>query len=238
MINIAICDDNTAQLNDLKAMTEKICEYEHSILCFNEEDQFLNSILTDKIDIVLLDIKLKSDNGINVAKRLQTVKPEIIIVFISGYNDYFEDVYDVEHIYFLTKPIKEVKLKSALNKAYKMYVKQANKKIYIKGKSGITVIDMTKVMCFESMGRNITAHCEDGDIYIPGVKLSDLYKYINEEYHSGFVRCHQSFIIDINRAVKLKRGEIVIENYGEVPVSRRYYDQIVEKMVIAISGYL
>lgn len=128
MINIAICDDNTAQLNDLKAMTEKICEYEHSILCFNEEDQFLNSILTDKIDIVLLDIKLKSDNGINVAKRLQTVKPEIIIVFISGYNDYFEDVYDVEHIYFLTKPIKEVKLKSALNKAYKMYVKQANKK--------------------------------------------------------------------------------------------------------------
>lgn len=238
MINIAICDDNAAQLKDLKTMAEKLCEFDNNIWCFEDEEQLINSISNNKIDIVMLDIKLKNDNGINVAKKLQEINTDIIIIFISGYNDYFEDVYDVEHIYFLTKPIKEIKLKNALSKAHKMYMKQVNKNIYIKSKSGIMVIDITKVMCFESVGRNIMAHCIGEDIYIPGVKLSDLYNYINDEYQSVFIRCHQSFIVDMKRVVKIRRGNVVIENFGEVPVSRRYYNQVVEKMTISIGGYL
>ena len=46
--------------------------------------------------------------------------------------NYFEDVYDVKHIYFLKKPINFDRLKSAINKAYSEYIRFANRFIHIK----------------------------------------------------------------------------------------------------------
>ncbi|MCI8646592.1 MAG: response regulator [Firmicutes bacterium] len=71
----------------------------------------------EKPPVILMDIKLGEKNGIKAAKEFQAVQPDAQIIFMSGYDDYYLDVYEVEHVYFLHKPIEREKLRLAIDRA-------------------------------------------------------------------------------------------------------------------------
>lgn len=122
MWNVVICDDqaeilrNVAQkLNSLKM--EEI----RSIICFQYADFMIGELEEQRFDagIFILDVKLKEMNGIDLAGRILRLHPNSQIIFMSGYDDYFEDAYEVEHCFFLRKPVTDVKLEKAMRRAIK-----------------------------------------------------------------------------------------------------------------------
>ena len=100
-MHIAICDDDANTARDLQ---QKILHLPSAgidgIDIFTDPDKFAFAAETTRYDLVFMDIELGSKSGIELSGRLLRSCPDMQIVFVSGYDDYYLQVYDVEHVFF------------------------------------------------------------------------------------------------------------------------------------------
>ena len=56
------------------------------------------------VEFALLDIELPGMNGVELAKELRKLYPEIIVVFVTGHKEYLQDFLDMKADYYVMKP--------------------------------------------------------------------------------------------------------------------------------------
>ena len=236
MKKVLICDDDRffaeAMKRDiLEIMGEQSLQVETFVL--EEQLEFYAAEHLEEPMIVILDVKLKTSNGVNVAKNLQRINPDTQIIFMSGYDDYYLDVYEVEHIYFLKKPIKRHWLEQALCRAMQRLdqVKDAN--FHIPGKSGAERIPLTVILYFEKEKRKIHV-----DTMEKRYSFYGRFEEIEEQLDERFLRCHNSYIVNIARAQKLSDKKFFFENGRAIPISKFYYGQARNKFLEYLSDSL
>lgn len=67
-------------------------------------------------DVILLDIRVYNGNGIDLARQLKAVYPNIQIIFVTAHDQYAVDAFELEAIDYLLKPIRKERLLLALRK--------------------------------------------------------------------------------------------------------------------------
>lgn len=55
------------------------------------------------LDAVFLDIELGRQNGIMIAKKLNRIRPNCRIIYMTNYLHYATEIYNTEHIWFVVK---------------------------------------------------------------------------------------------------------------------------------------
>jgi signal transduction histidine kinase/CheY-like chemotaxis protein len=70
----------------------------------------------DRFDVLFTDFRLPGMNGVELAKKAQRDRPELKIIFASGYGDIIEDTAEFQSI-VLPKPYDMAKLEQALKQA-------------------------------------------------------------------------------------------------------------------------
>ena len=68
-------------------------------------------------DIYLLDIEMKSVNGLEVAKQINLFSPNSLIVFITSYEKYIYEAFDALAFNFIKKPIDNQRFQAIIEKA-------------------------------------------------------------------------------------------------------------------------
>ena len=140
-MHIAICDDDANTARDLQ---QKILHLPSAgidgIDVFTDPDKFAFAAETTRYDLVFMDIELGSESGIELSGRLLRSCPDMQIVFVSGYDDYYLQVYDVEHVFFLRKPVDSARLLTALETARSHLAVTRSEFISIISKQGVTRI--------------------------------------------------------------------------------------------------
>lgn len=82
MANIAVLDD----VYDAGILIQRILSRkDHTVHPFTEEEDFLTFIKDEKIDLAILDIKLKKLSGVEVLEEAKKIDPDIKIVMLTGY---------------------------------------------------------------------------------------------------------------------------------------------------------
>ncbi len=82
MANIAVLDD----VYDAGIMVQRILtRKDHAVHPFTEEEDFLSFIKKEKIDLAILDIKLKKLSGVEVLEEAKKISPEIKVIMLTGY---------------------------------------------------------------------------------------------------------------------------------------------------------
>jgi len=82
MSKILVLDDVADAGNLIKRILEK---KGHKVYVFTEEEDALNCVESSEIDLVILDLKLKKMNGIEVLKEIKKIKPSIKAIMLTGY---------------------------------------------------------------------------------------------------------------------------------------------------------
>ena len=228
MINFIICDDIKEHSLYLKNLINKYCAVSGNIFISENRDTIYELLENDhdqSIYIIFMDIVLENsnENGIDIVKELHSKYPNIVIIFMSGYSDYYENVYETEHIYFLKKPFNEHHFKNALEKALKAADKIKNTSLCIKTKKSIIKFNFNDIFCFESSAHNITVSLAGGVQVLYSLKLSELEKQLNTDI---FVRCHQSYIVNLTKIFKIEKQTIFLENNTQIPISKRYLSHV------------
>lgn len=103
MIFLAV-DDELHALEDLKeALHQAVpgCQ----VLASATVEQALNYVRTTVIEVAFLDIELGRTNGIELAKQIKDICPQIRVIFVTGYQQYAIDAFRIHATGYLLKPV-------------------------------------------------------------------------------------------------------------------------------------
>ncbi len=83
---------------------------------YTQPQEALEELLSTRPDCAFLDIKMAGLNGIELAERLAAVNPDIEVVFITAFNYYATQAFEVNAIDYMLKPIRPERLDKAVDK--------------------------------------------------------------------------------------------------------------------------
>ncbi len=219
-MNIGICDDNEIYLDMLYKMVLKMVSDSSDIILHKLTPYDLNldvQNLTSSYDILITDIDMGDYNGIELVEKLNKINPSCIIIFISNYINYATRVYDVNHVYFVLKTEADVRLPIALNKALTIYQEQKRSYLTICYQNVNYFIPHTDISYIESLGRYLYVHTEK-QIY----KTIKTLTAVQSELSSAFVRCHKSFIINLDFVYSITRINCILKTKENISISNTY----------------
>jgi two-component SAPR family response regulator len=97
---------------------------------FDNPYKAIEFVKNNPIDVAFLDIEMPEMNGIELAKELKNIDINIQIVFVTGYDQYALNAFDVDAIGYLLKPYKKESVQKNIDKT-KRITKIGNKRIKI-----------------------------------------------------------------------------------------------------------
>lgn len=228
-IKLLICEDQMETIADLEKRLFEQYGNQMMIHSFQTAFSMLDYIQTEEggsVDIVLMDIKLREESGIETAKLLQREYPSIKVIFITAYIDYAKDIFDANPIHFIVKPIENEKLFAAVDKALAMVWEEKGRTLEVSFRGKISRIEMAGIDYVESDKRSVCIH-EKSRSLLTIRKLGELEKELPEE----FMRCHQSYIVNMNRIKEFSTDGIELYSGVRIPVSRNRYKNAREKFL-------
>ena len=98
-IKIAVCDDEHQQTEYIKSLVNKwadVKNIEINIDMFDSAENIKSVWSENKnFDILLLDIEMSGQNGVELAKDIRKTDEKLVIIFVTGFADYISEGYDV-----------------------------------------------------------------------------------------------------------------------------------------------
>lgn len=224
MLNFILCDDNIDYVDKLYKLVNEMRPNASIIHKYYSGEKLLNSL--DKIaenTIFIMDIILNDASGIDIAKKINEQAKNAVIIFISGYLEKATEVYDTVHCYFIYKPDMENRLPLAIAKAEKQ-INENRKKLVIQLKEKKVFINVANIHYLERIKR--TTHIYEKQKHY---ECSFDLNYFNNQLLDYFIRCHRSFIVNLNEVKEFKRTEFLLNDGTIVPISRSYYPDVNRK---------
>lgn len=222
MADIVICDDREEILKDIEAKIRKAdVQGVHRILSYNHGMRMMADIEDQlaRAEIFILDIALGACSGISLAQEILSFIPDAQIIFMSGYDAYYEDVYDVNHIYFLQKPVREEALTKALAIAHNHLLEAKQNCFYVENKSGRFVVPYSKIFIFEKQNRKIILRGKEG------AEICSFYGKFEEilpQLPAHFCRCHNGIIVNMEKTAKISQNSFIMQDGQYVAISRSH----------------
>ena len=220
---IAICDDEQNQIEYITSIVTSWSNHKgHSceIRTFASAEAFLFEYEEDKAyDILLLDIEMKSMNGIELAKRIRKDNNRAEIIFITSHFEFVGEGYEVDALHYLIKPISAEKLTQVLTKAAeKISVEPPSVVISCEGET--VKLYESDILYVESFLHYIVIHTKDNEY-----KIKENISVFENKVSDVFYRIHRSYLVSLKYITRISRTSVNIGN-TELPLSRGKYDNI------------
>ena len=120
MIKAILVDDEPLVLEELQELLESQ-DNVRVMASYTDPLQALRELPDTRPDCAFLDIEMPGITGIELAEQFLSVNPEIEIVFVTAYNHYATQAFDVNALDYLLKPIRPERISKAMEKiGYKM----------------------------------------------------------------------------------------------------------------------
>ena len=105
-MNILVTDDEPLQLEELINVLRRI-RPNADIFPYTWPGDALEAARQRPIDVAFLDIQTGGMNGLQLAVELKKVKPDIHIIFVTGYSQYAVEAFSIHATGYLLKPVTE-----------------------------------------------------------------------------------------------------------------------------------
>lgn len=73
---------------------------------FGSGEEAISFVEKNAVELAILDIRMPVMNGIELAVKLREIRPNLLIVFISAYDEYVRDSNMIGGDYYIVKPYK------------------------------------------------------------------------------------------------------------------------------------
>lgn len=232
MTNILICDNDKTAAELLQQSVEQLFPGECSVQICSSSASFYHQLANGNPDIVLMDILLGGENGIELAKKHFPRDSGVAVIFVTGYLEYCTDVYETEHVYFLPKPVQNDKLRRALIKALRAR-DEAPCTFTVRTDGVLRRIDVREVYCVESFYRKLRIRMLD-EVFECYGSIAGL----PQEVLSRMIHCHKSFLVNPEHVRTMDRQTFLLTNGHTIPISRNRYAMSREAFLAHCSRHL
>lgn len=205
-------------------------------------------------DIVLLDVQMPGMTGIEAAQHLAHLEAPPAVVFVTAFDDFAVQAFEVNAFDYLMKPVRAERLKGALEKAVQLRAahkelanraaqlaagtqsRRSNLAVYERGRLILVPIDA--IVYLKAEMKYVTIRTRERD-YLTEESLVSL----EQEFADRFIRVHRNALVSRNAIAGFTRvthndpddpdaggeghWEVMLRDVPErLPVSRRQWSQV------------
>ncbi len=240
-MDIIIVDDELLARDRLARMLADEPDYRVVAQAATAEEA-MTAVMEHDPDIVLLDIHMPGDSGLQAAERIAQLEDSPAVVFCTAHDQHALDAFGVNAVDYLLKPVRKEKLLQALNKAQSLNRAQRQQlnqnsersgraHISARTRRGVELIPIEHIYFFAADHKYVTVHHQDGETLI-----DDTLKELEEELGERFVRVHRNALVALNRIQAMEKsdgGQFVLRLSGtdhRPLVSRRHVSGLRETL--------
>ena len=176
-------------------------------------------------DLYFLDIEMPELDGISLAKKIRSLNPDAIIVFISNKEELVFQSFEVRPFRFLRKNHFEEELPGFIIDLKKALTGQKKRSVVFENGSELISVSVSDLLYVEAMRKECVLHTTTGSITVKN-KFSDTAEELSEH---GFVQCHRSFLVNCRYIYSISRDGIVLDNKEILPVGRTHLEHVKEE---------
>jgi two-component system response regulator AlgR len=189
----------------------------------------------EKVDIVLLDIRMPEMDGMEAARHIAGMEQPPAIIFTTAYDSYAIKAFEVNAIDYLLKPVRRERLLAALAKvrlappvsrqALESASDKPRRNLSIHERGRIHLVPVEDILYLRAELKYVTVRTAAREYLV-----EESLQHLEEEFEPSFVRIHRNCLVAREAIGGFERssedGEsgwaVVIRATGEkLPVSRR-----------------
>ena len=220
MIRVAVCDDVrevVIQLKDYLLEYQELKGQRLDIKSFYNAEDLFDYLKKNDCDLILLDIELVKMNGVELGQLIRNELNDhsTQIVYISAKNSYDRQLFDVQPLNFLPKPIDKNKLFKSIDLT--ALLMSGKERVFVfENKPRIYRIKLNDILYFESRDHYFRVVTMSGTYEFKST-LSDIMGQISD---SRLIQVHRSYIINYDNSAQTKYEEVIMSNGDRIPISR------------------
>ena len=224
MYNVAICDDTEEERLQAAEYAGRFFEREGievHIDTYAAGRELLES--GRKYDLYLLDVLMPGMSGIDAAQALAEDKDHPVVVFITSSLESAVEGYRVEAAGFILKPVEEESFWSTMERVVRRRLGVKKAVLSLVHNRVNVELPLERLAWFENRLHRVFVKLTDGEVLSVNQKLSELQLVL--EPHSQFLRCHQSYLVNLDYVDKLEDSCFYMRDGQMIPISRNCYKQ-------------
>ena len=229
MMRISICDDEAptrAYLTSLIRAQDCPCEV--------VEYASASDCLADHrgIDLLFLDIELNATgpDGMGLARKIreQSAVTQPVIIFVTGYERYVFDAFDVGAFQYLLKPVDEEKFAQVFARAVEQIEvgrvqPQLSHALTLQSAGTSRTVPLDNIYYIESSNHKVVLCLKDG-AFSCYAKIRDLEAELGDQ----FFRVHKGYLVNLAYVEGYSKTELTLTNGEKLLISKYKYQDFVK----------
>jgi len=208
MLYFAIMENNKTYLDNLLKMLNSIfIKYDLNAevkLSTTDSSKLLNYINNNRVDVLFLDMDLQDPlKGLEIAKKIRENNKDCYLILNTSHIEYALTGYKYKTFDFIYKPVSYSRLEDCIIRLFDDLSSTTSKFIKLNNKN--TILAESEIKYIEKMGTKIIFHTNDHDY-----ETYNSFCKIQDKLPSNFIRCHKSFIANINNITKVEAADNII----------------------------
>jgi two-component system, LytTR family, response regulator len=228
MIKCMVVDDEVHGVNLLKSHIAQVNFLNLEFATTNPLEA-INKILTEKIDLVFLDIHMPQMSGLEF---VQTINGKSKVILCTAYAEYALEGFEHNVVDYLLKPISFPRFLRAAQKAMHIIAQEkpseaadAGDFIFVKTeqKGKMVKVVFSEVLYIESMGNYVRFASGSGKV----MALFTMKEVQSMLPQQRFLRVHNSYIVNLDLVTGIEGNELVIKGVAhKVPIGITFRDAV------------
>ena len=226
---IAICDDEEYYREYMQRIVKDYFQRKGNscqIHLFSCGGDFCANAEAVDFDILFLDIGMEGQNGMDTAYEIRKRGLDMEIVFVTAFRDYVFEGYKVGAVRYILKTELEKEVSECLDAILKNHKREERSVCFsfVKGQREILLSDLYYV---ESKAHKLVFKVGSDELAMYDV-LDHVEERLSEQY---FIRCHQSYLVNLEHIVQIKGYRLYLSDGTEIPVSRTRYQETKKQLL-------
>lgn len=232
-MTICYCEDESAQA---KAFAIKIDQWAKNrnmkvrTDLFECAEEYLFKAEQNSYDVIFLDISMRGQNGMELARQIREKEKDVILVFMTSDASYVFDGYEVGAYRYLMKPVDEKKLWEILDYARTQKEVEEENYILVKKDSQSVRVNLKDIIYIEAQKHYVNLCMENKESINIKTAFTELLQETQEKSDT-ILLTHRSYAVNIEKVVRIGRTECVLSDSSVIPVSRSFYKEVNEAFI-------
>ncbi|QGZ43156.1 response regulator [Pseudoduganella flava] len=196
-------------------------------------------LATDHADIVLLDVQMPVESGLDFARELSRQPLPPLVVFVTAHRGHALDAFDAHALDYLVKPVNEQRLRQALERAAQLLEQRAAytqalrrfvdpapgwwTEVVVRSVGRMDRVDLADVRWIEAAGNYVELHVAERT-WLHRSTLAELEAHLDP---AQFLRIHRRILVRRAEMAALRQVQegswiLTLRGGGELPVSERH----------------
>lgn len=213
----------------------------------------MNHLEQNPVDAVFLDIQMPKENGLAMARRLSTLPAPPVVIFVTAFNHYAIDAFQVHALDYLLKPFDDVRFRQTLERAsWMITLKQQSgygdalrdcvsgieadskgieghhlNRFIVRSTSRIEIVPIEEVEWIASAGNYVELHLASR-VVLHRITMAQLDRHLDP---AEFIRVHRSFFVRKGSIAAFESndangGTLILRSQARVTVSPKHLREV------------